>query len=158
MSVTTEHEVPFPSVAWFEELARCMGECRDEFRKIGEADFVMGVSLIDGAPGGGQWAVRVDFEEFGVSAVKEISPEELDTLDFALETDVDTWREMVVNIVEGGGKPDLDHTLNRLSLPGTPIRVRYSDPLGRDMFFRFNQTVQRFINNCARFRTRYGED
>ena len=57
----------------------------------------------------------------------------------------------------GAPLADLEHTLNYLSLPGTPIRVWSDDPIGRDAFFRFNQTLQEFIENCATFETSFGK-
>lgn len=145
--------VPFPSTAWFERLGELMDEQREEFRKLGTIDCTMGVSIIDGAPGGGSWNVQVSFDEFWVSSVREVDDAALADLDFVIEADLDTWQEMVESIEAGGGRPDLDHTLNRLSMPGIPIRVWSSDPLGRDMFFRFNQTLQSFVNNCGSFHT-----
>lgn len=140
---------PFPSLEWFAELARMMDEQHDEFGRIGTIDCSMAVCLLDGGPGGTPWCVRLDFEELSVRKLRLIDVDELGGLDFVVETDLATWNEMVADIVANGGRPDLGHTLNGLSLPGTPIRVWSSDPLGRDMFFRYNQTLQRFVNNCA---------
>lgn len=141
---------PFPCLEWFAELARMMDEQHDEFGRIGTIDCSMAVCLLDGGPGGTPWCARLDFEELSVRTLRRIDVDELGTVDFVLETDLSTWTDMVANITANGGRPDLDHTLNGLSLPGTPIRVGSSDPLGRDMFFRYNQTLQRFVNNCAR--------
>ena len=149
-------EVPFPSVAWFERLGGLMAEQRPRFEHLGTIDCVMQVTIIDGGPGEEPWQVQVTFEEFAVTDVRLVGDDELERADFVMETDLATWREMVENIVAGGG-PDLAHTLNYLSLPGTPIRVWSPDPLRRDAFFRFNQTLQEFINNCGSFATRFGE-
>lgn len=156
--VATAASVPFPSTAWFECLAEHMAEQHEQFRKLGTIDCTMAVSIVDGGADGEAWNVQVTFDEFTVSAVHEIEPDALEEVDFVLETDLETWQEMVESIEAGDGRPDLDHTLNRLSLPGTPIRVWSSDPLGRDMFFRFNQTLQRYINNCAAFHTTFPGD
>ena len=56
---------------------------------------------------------------------------------------------------ENGGKPDLEHSLNRLSLPGVPIRLWAEDPLDRDMFFRFNGSLQEYVNESYKIPTRY---
>jgi hypothetical protein len=62
---------------------------------------------------------------------------------------------MLENIAENNGRPDLEHSLNRLSLPGVPIRLWAEDPLDRDMFFRFNGSLQEFVNESHKIPTRY---
>lgn len=155
MNAATSASVRFPSVEWFRELAQCMSDQHDEFAKLGDIDCVVAISLVDGGPGGTPWQVCLDFQGIAVRSVRPVGPADLEIVDFVIETDAATWLEMIRNIAENGGRPDLDHTLNRLSLPGTPIRVWSSDPLGRDMFFRFNQTLQRFVNNSALIATHY---
>ncbi|MEW6473460.1 MAG: hypothetical protein AB1679_14405 [Actinomycetota bacterium] len=150
-------EVPFPSVAWFERLGELMAEQRPRFEHLGTIDCVMQVTIVDGGPGGEPWKTQVTFEEFALTDVRLVGDDDLARADFVVETDLATWREMVENIVAGEGRPDLAHTLNYLSLPGTPIRVWSEDPLRRDAFFRFNQTLQEFIDNCGSFTTRFGE-
>ena len=154
-AAATAVAIPFPSCEWFERLASLMREQRERFRKIGFIDCSMHVTIIDGGPGGEPWHCQLTFEELDVTAVRAAAEPDARTADFVVETDVATWREMVESIADGGGRPDLDHTLNRLSLAGTPIRIWGEDPLGRDMFFRFNQTLQQFVNNCAAFRTHF---
>jgi hypothetical protein len=62
---------------------------------------------------------------------------------------------MIESIAAGGGRPDLEHTLNRLSHTGTPIFVRSDDVLRRDLYFRFNQSLQEFVNASAQLATRF---
>jgi hypothetical protein len=45
------------------------------------------------------------------------------------------------------------HTLNYLTPPNTPMRAWSEDPVRRDLFFRFNQSLQEFFNASAAFRT-----
>ncbi|MDO2361025.1 hypothetical protein, partial [Mycobacterium avium] len=104
----------------------------------------------DGGPDGSALIVQLTFDGFEVSEIKEISDTGLESMDFVIETDRDSWLDMVDNIRAGDGRPDLDHTLNALSMASTPIRVWSSDPLGKDMFFRYNQSLQHFINKSAR--------
>ena len=73
--------------------------------------------------------------------------------DFTIEATLATWREMIENIAHGRGRPDLTHTLNYLSHTGAPIRVWSEDPLRKDLFFRYNQSLQEFVNASAAFRT-----
>ncbi len=154
--VMTDEIVAFPSIEWFELLAQRMAEQRDHFVSLGSCDCTAQVTIWDG-PGGDEWRCQVVFEEFGVESVRLVSEEDEEAADFILETDRETWQEMVDSIVEGEGRPGLLHTLNRLTMPGTPIRCWSHDPLGRDAFFRFNQTIQHFINNSATFTTEWSE-
>jgi hypothetical protein len=45
--------------------------------------------------------------------------------------------------------------LNKLSLPGVPMRLWSQDPLARDLFFRYNQSLQEFWNACSAIETVY---
>ncbi|MDI3315215.1 MAG: hypothetical protein QJR12_13365 [Mycobacterium sp.] len=139
-----------PTVEWLTRLAEINKADLTEFRKLGEIDCRLAIDIIDGGPDGSALIVQITFDGFDVSEIKEISQDELESMDFVMETDRDSWLGMVDNIRTGGGRPDLDHTLNALSIASTPIRVWSSDPLGRDMFFRYNQSLQHFINNSAR--------
>lgn len=148
--------VPFPSTQWFEALAARMTEQRDHFEKLGACDCVAQLTIWDG-PNDEEWRCQFVFDEFDVTGIKEVTEDDEPQADFILETDLETWQEMVDSIFDGQGQPGLDHTLNRLSMPGTPIRLWSHDPLNRDAFYRFNQTIQRFINNCASFKTTWPE-
>lgn len=147
--------VAFPSVQWFEALGQLMHEQRDHFAKIGDMDCTMQLTLYDAGPDGQPWRCQVEFEGTDVVDVREVGEDDEERADFVLETDLDTWREMVDNIVANRGRPDLDHTLNRLSLPGVPIRLWGVDPVRRDAYYRFNQSLQHYINNAAALRTRW---
>ncbi|HNM82970.1 MAG TPA: hypothetical protein PKI77_00470 [Mycobacterium sp.] len=139
-----------PTVEWLLRLAEINMADLAEFRKLGEMDCRFAVDIFDGGPDGSALIVQLFFDGFDVREIKQIGETELESMDFVIETDRDSWQEMVDNIRAGDGQPDLDHTLNALSMAATPIRVWSSDPLGRDMFFRYNQSLQHFINNCAR--------
>ena len=139
-----------PTVEWLLRLAEINMADLAEFRKLGEMDCRFAVDIFDGGPDGSALIVQLFFDGFDVREIKQIGETELESMDFVIETDRDSWQEMVDNIRAGDGQPDLDHTLNALSMAATPIRVWSSDPLGRDMFVRYNQSLQHFINNCAR--------
>jgi hypothetical protein len=62
---------------------------------------------------------------------------------------------MIESIAAGKGRPALEYTLNRMSHAGTPVRLRSDDPLRKDMYFRFNQSLQEFVNASAGFRTTF---
>jgi hypothetical protein len=39
---------------------------------------------------------------------------------------------------------------------GAPMGLRGDDPLRRDLYFRYNQSLQEFVNASAGFRTVFG--
>ncbi len=139
-----------PTVEWMTRLADVMSSDLAVFRKLGEIDCRLAVSILDGQEDGTRLSVQITFEEFAVTEIKEISEDQLTEMDFIIDTDQETWQDMVDNIRAGDGRPDLEHSLNALSITGIPIRVWSSDLLGKDMFFRFNQSLQQFFNNCAK--------
>jgi hypothetical protein len=147
--------VPFPSVAWFERLAELMNADRTRQIQLGFVDCVARFTVLGAGSGARDWSADVTFEEFEATDVREPAPGEASRADFALEASLATWREMIESIAKGGGRPDLDHTLNRLSHAGTPIRLRSDDVLRSDLYFRFNQSLQEFVNASARFETRF---
>jgi hypothetical protein len=151
--IVTEDSVAFPSMEWFERLARLMKANRARNEHLGYIDCVAVFSVLDGGLRGKPWSVQVTFEEFEATDVREATPADLARADFTLDATLATWREMIENIARGRGRPDLTHTLNYLSHPGTPIHVWSDDPLRKDMFFRFNQSLQEFVDASASFRT-----
>jgi hypothetical protein len=145
--------IAFPSSEWFERLGQLMKVNRTLHEHLGYIDCVAQFTVLDGGPSGKPWSVQVTFEEFDAIDVREASQKDAARADFTLEASLATWREMIAVIARGRGRPDLTHTLNYLSHTGTPIRVWSEDPLRKDLFFRYNQSLQEFINASAAFRT-----
>lgn len=145
--------IVFPSVEWFERLAHLMRANRVLHEHLGYFDCVANFTVLDGGLRGKPWTVQVTFEEFEATEVREASAEDLGQADFNIEGTLATWREMIESIARGHGRPALTQTLNYLSHTGTPIRVASDDPLRKDMFFRFNQSLQEFINASGMFLT-----
>lgn len=148
--------VSFPSRAWFQQLMNLMNANRVRQEQLGYVDCIAQFTVLDGAPDGGPLAWRISFEEFAAIGVEEVATRELGPADFALEASFATWREMIENIADGNGRPDLEHSLNRLSHMGTPMKLAYEDPVHMDCFFRFNQSLQEFVNASAQFTTVFG--
>jgi len=146
-------EIAFPSVDWFRALADAMNQNRSRQEQLGYVDCVAEFKVLDGGPGGKPVAYQVTFEEFEATDVRAVDATDEARADFALDATLATWRAMIESIAAGSGRPGLDQTLNRLSHMGTPIRLRSSDQLRKDMYFRFNQSLQEFINASAGFRT-----
>ncbi len=149
----TAHAIAFPSTEWFQRLAQLMKTNRALHEHLGYIDCVAQFNVLDGGLGGKPWGVQVTFEEFDATDVREVGPDDVGRAVFTLEASLATWREMIEVIARGRGRPDLTHTLNYLSHPGTPIRVWSLDPLRKDLFFRYNQSLQEFINASAMLQT-----
>lgn len=147
--------VAFPSRVWFERLAGLMNANRARQEQLGYVDCVAEFCVLGGGPGGSPWSAQVTFEEFEAVDVREAREADQDRADFHVEGSLDTWREMIESIAAGGGRPDLEHTLNRLTHMGVPMCVVSNDPLRRDLFFRYNQSLQEFLNASAAFRTTF---
>jgi len=145
----------FPSVEWFARLGELMEENRAVHEHVGEIDCSCVWTIFDADGEGTDRHFQTTFELYSMTDVREVTEDELVKANFILETDVWVWKEMLENIAENGGRPDLEHSLNRLSLPGVPIRLWAEDPLDRDMFFRFNGSLQEFINASAQIPTEY---
>ncbi len=55
---------------------------------------------------------------------------------------------MIENIQANSG-PDFEHSLNRLALLDDPICIAANDFLQRDLFARYGQTYQLFLNGAV---------
>ena len=153
-AVASEAPVAFPSVEWFGRLADLMNTNRVRQEQLGYVDCVVGFRVTDGR-GDRPWDVEVTFEELSATDVRALDDDDAARADFRLEASAATWREMIESIAGGHGRPDLDHTLNRLSHFGTPMRVVGDDVLKTDLYFRYNQSLQEFVNASAGFPTRF---
>lgn len=147
--VAPREPIPFPSLEWFRHLARAMNENRARQEQLGYVDCVAQFTVVEPEC----WSVQVAFVEFEAVDVRLAGADDESRADFILEASLATWREMVESIAAGGGRPDLDHSLNRLTHMGEPMRVRSGDPLRRDLYFRYNQSLQEFVNASGAFRT-----
>lgn len=135
----------FPSVEWFQALSERVAADKDEFRRLGYFDADVGIKI--DANGAGSKGFVIQFEGYGVKGVRA-ADEPGSSADFTIEGSLDAWSDMVKNIREHG-EPDLDHTLNRLTMAGVPLKVVAEDQLKTDIFLRFNQSLQAFFNKAA---------
>ncbi len=140
----------FPSVEWFEAVSERADEDRERFRMLGYVDADVGV-IVHGN-GSGVKSYLLKFRDYGVESVAEAAS--LDGADFALEGSLDAWTDMVRNITNNG-EADIDHSLNRLTMAGTPLQVVATDQLKADIFSRFNQSFQAYFNEAATVPTEF---
>jgi len=134
----------FPSVEWFKAVGELVN--KDEaFRRLGTVDARVGVKVAD-------QLFEVDFEAFEFAGVREIQESHLRDVDFWLEQSPEEWREMLENI-KSHGAADLHHTLNTLDLTKPEGFARSYDGYRRDLFYRFNQSLQHYFDSSAKIKT-----
>jgi hypothetical protein len=154
--MTQSDPVPFPSLAWFAKLGERMNADRARQEQLGYVDCVVEFAVRDAYGPGRTLRAQVTFEEFSAVDVREAGPADAERADFTLEADPTAWRTMIESIAKGKGRPALDQTLNYLSHFDSPFRVCAADPLKRDLYFRYNQSLQEFVNASAQSVTTFG--
>jgi len=136
--------IKFPSVEFFQELARRMEGNRAAFEKLGFCDTVMGVSVLGEPP----HLYAITFEVFECSDVRELPAPDTAELDFTLQAPLALWREMFESI-QRSGRAEPAYTLNSLSHIGDRMQVLYDDPEGHDKLYRFIATLQAFVDQAS---------
>ncbi len=136
--------IKFPSIDFFQELARRMEVNAAEFEKLGFCDTLMAVKVDDDT----SHLYALTFEVFECSEVRELTSTEGVELDFLLEAPLSLWREMFESI-QKLGHPEPAYTLNSLSHVGDRMKVVYDDPEGHDKFYRFMATIQAFVDQAS---------
>lgn len=135
----------FPSIEWFQALREVVNQ-DEQYRHFGTCDAVMGLRI-------GEETYQVTFDAFDVTDVARIDAGDLRDCDFYLEMPPEAWREMIENIRAHGGA-DLDHTLNTLDFNLGQI-AHSDDELRRDLFFRYNQSFQQFLDDSRLIETQF---
>lgn len=135
----------FPSNEWFQALKEAYNQDPTN-RRLGSCDAQMGIKV-------GDKSYIVGFEAFQCTGVREARERELrEDADFYLEMDYGEWQEMLSNI-KVNGSADNQHTLNSMDLRRGIMRAE--DAYRRDLFYRYNQTFQVFIDAAARVDTQF---
>jgi hypothetical protein len=86
---------------------------------------------------------------YDVSVTRRLAPGEAFASDAVLRGDEVSWHDLVENIVTNGGA-DISHSLNALSIAGWPLQLLSDDPVGRDKFFRYAETLQDLFDGISR--------
>ncbi len=137
----------FPSTDWFEALREVV--IKDpEWRAFGMMDCAMGVNV-------GDSTIKVVFDGYDIPEIADVSddPDDAD-LDFTLVMPPARWREMLENI-QSNGHADLHHTLNTIDLETPEELAKGEDYTRRDLFYRFNQTLQDFFDASSHIETTF---
>ena len=144
----TAAAIPFPSLDWFEALQRLVNEDA-EYRRIGTVDAVMGVRA-------GGLVFIITFEAFQCRSVRLGTEYDLINADFFLAMDSNAWRAMLENI-KSHGAAQAAQTLVSLDLLHEISNNATGDQLRADLFFRYNQSLQRFFDLSAHLNTAFAD-
>ena len=132
-------------VGFFDALASEMNAHPEVYEVLGDVD--MDIAVVMRAEHG-DFRVLLTFEGITCAGVSQIGDGDERTASCWLEGPLDAWQEMFDDIVANGRATGWQ-TINSLTLVGDRIAVHGDDPLGVDLFFRFNQTVQAFLDGAA---------
>jgi hypothetical protein len=135
MSMMATVPLLFPSIPWFEELARRAAN-DDQLRRLGVVDTTVRLTI-------GEHAYRLTFAGWDVEISEGDEP-----VDFTIEAPMPAWRELIEQIHERGAA-DSAHTLNSLVSKGDVFRLSGDEQLGVDCFYRYNASLQRFLELAA---------
>ncbi len=118
-----------------------------EFRNLGSVDATMAVKS-------GSDIYIIKFEAFQCVEVQVGSDDDLFEVDFCLDMAPAKWQEMMTDIKDHDGA-DLQYTLNTLDLrlPDGLSSNATGDQFKADMFFRYNESLQRFFDLSAQLDT-----
>jgi len=137
----------FPSVGLFEELRDTVQD-DPHWRDIVMMDCAMGVNV-------GETTIMLLFTGYEIPEIADISTSaDEEDLDFTLVMPEDRWREMIENI-KTNGHADLHHTLNTIDLESPEELAKGEDYNRRDLFYRFNQTLQDFFDASSSVETTF---
>jgi len=133
------------TVQFFDALATEMNAHPEVYEVLGDLDMDLALVMTDEH---GDFRVRLTFDGITCAGVDEIGDGDEFTTSCYLQGPLTEWRAMFADIVEHGHATGW-WTINSLTLVGDKIAVHGDDPLGVDLFFRFNQTVQNFLDGAS---------
>lgn len=134
------------SVDFFDSLAANMNSRSTEYEVLGDVDIDLG--LLMRRRNSADFRLRLRFEGIECTGVAEADDGDEKLADCYLDGDIEAWQAMFDDIAQNGRAVGRQ-TINSLTLVGEAIRVRGDDPLGIDKFFRYNQTMQAFLDGAA---------
>ena len=138
----------FPSDKWFTRLTATAVEDPEAFERLGFAELRLLVAVVDGED------VRrfgIVLDGYDVDYAGEVDDAEAFAADATVVGPLAAWSEMAENIAEHG-RADNEHTINRLTMAGDPLRVEAPNAMGHDKFFRYAETLQALFDGTGRDR------
>ena len=138
----TTGTLTFPSTDWFQALADITKE-DDGYKKFGRLNAVIAFKH-------GDTNISCNFDVLDIRDITEISDEQLRDVDIVIEMPTEIWSQMLANIKEHGRAVG-EWTLNSLDLrlDEEIHKNLMEDGFKADFFFRYNPSLQVFIDNAA---------
>lgn len=136
----------FPSAEWIDALAAAASADGEELARLGFSNIRL-VLRVNATPDGDR-CLGLVLDGYDIVSAGEVDPGTWEH-DCVLEGPLPVWTDMLTNIAQNGGA-DLAHTLNALSLAEFPMRVTADDPIGRDLFYRYNESLQAIFDKAAK--------
>ncbi len=139
----TTSTATFPSTEWFEALAE-VTKNDPGYTKFGRLNAVIAFKC-------GDANVSCNFDVLDIRDIKAISDDELRDVDIVIEMPPEIWEGMIANIKENGRAVG-EWTLNTLDLrlDEEIHKNLMEDGFKADFFFRYNPSLQVFIDNIAK--------
>ena len=138
----TTGTLSFPSVDWFQALA-AIAKADEAYKKFGRLNALIAFKH-------GDTNISCNFDVLDIRDIHEISDEELRDVDIVIEMPAAAWTGMLENI-KANGRATGEWTLNTLDLrlDEEIHKNLMGDGFKADFFFRYNPSLQAFIDNAA---------
>lgn len=138
----------FPSLGFFQALQARMNEHEARYRAIGIMDLYLGVRILPEGVFRKTALYALLFDGYSCEKVEELASASERDLDVVIEGPYGAWKGMFQNI-QANGKADTRHTLNHLTMLDDPLRTVGSDQSRVDKVYRYNFSLQSFLNEAA---------
>lgn len=146
MTPGTASSAGFPSAGFFDELVRDVVRRPEEYERLGFADCRLVIEVVE--PTGEVRRFGLVLDGYDIRSEGEIADLDGFHPEVVVSGALDTWSEMLAAIAEHGFA-DRPHTLNALSIAGFPLSARSDDPIGRDKFYRYAETLQTLFDSVG---------
>jgi hypothetical protein len=137
--------MPFPPPGFFEAMAEAVETEPDRFRHLGIASVRLCV-LVE-HPEGPPTTYGLVLDGDDVLPLGQVEPSAFEP-EVTVRGPEEVWAAMAADAAAHGAASG-SQTLNALTLAGFPLAVEADDPLGRDKFFRYAQTLQELFDAAA---------
>ncbi len=146
MTAGTTGLPPADSIELFRALVRTMNAHPELYEPLGWCD--LDLAVVMRRRSGDAFRVGLHFHDHGCEEPRELAAGEEVDADCWLEGDLDIWEAILADTV-ANGRSTGELTINSLVLLGDRLGVRGADPARVDRFFRYAETMQRFIDGAA---------
>lgn len=131
--------------SWFDAMAADARNRPEVYQKLGVASLRLVVEEV-GPDGARRFGLVLD--GYDVESMGEVADVDAFGPDAVVSGPREAWDDLVANIVRNG-RADGPHSLNALTIADIPLRVTAPDPMGRDKFFRYAETLQTLFDSLA---------